>query len=71
MITLTDEKYEKLVRMANYQVPQEPYKVCSGYADGHKVYDTYCPKCGNELDNGDKVCHECGQRIDWSDGKEE
>lgn len=31
MITLTDEKYEKLVRMALYQVPQEPYKVCSGY----------------------------------------
>ena len=71
MITLTDEEYVKLNAMADYQVPQEPEKVSSGYADGPHVYDVYCPKCGNELDDGDKVCHECGQRIDWSDDKEE
>ena len=47
MITLTDEEYVKLNAMADYQVPQEPEKVCSGYAEGHPVYDAYCPKCGN------------------------
>ena len=67
MIKLTDEEYVKLNAMADYQVPQEPEKVSSGYADGHQVYDAYCPKCGNELDEGDKVCHECGQLIDWSE----
>lgn len=67
MITLTDEEYVKLNAMADYQVPQEPEKVCSGYADGQPVYDAYFPKCGNELDEGDKVCHECGQLIDWSE----
>lgn len=70
MIKLTDEEYVKLKKMANYQVPQEPEKVCSGYADGHPVYGAYCPKCGNELDDGDKFCPECGQRIDWSEDEE-
>lgn len=71
MIRLTDEDYVKLKKMANYQVPQKPNWDSDGDADGHPVYDAYCPKCGNELDEGDKVCHECGQRIDWSDEKEE
>ena len=67
MITLTDEEYVKLNAMADCQVPQDPEKACIGYADGHPVYDVFCPKCGNELDCVDKVCDECGQRIDWSE----
>ena len=65
MITLTDEDYVKLKKMANYQVPQKPNWDSDGCADGHNVWDAYWPKCGNELDEGDKICHECGQRIDW------
>lgn len=71
MIAISSSLWKSLRAAADYQIPKEPEKVCSGYADGHQVYDDYCPKCGNELDEGDKVCHECGQLIDWSDGKEE
>ena len=71
MITISSSLWESLRAAADYQIPKEPEKVCSGYADGHQVYDAYCPKCGNELDEGAKVCHECGQRIDWSEDKEE
>lgn len=71
MIEISSSLWKSLRAAADYQIPKEPEKVSSGYADGHPVYDAYCPKCGNELDEGDKVCHECGQRIDWSDGKEE
>lgn len=71
MIEISSGLWKSLRAAADYQIPKKPEKVCSGYADGHPVYDAYCPKCGNELDDGDKVCHECGQRIDWSDGKEE
>lgn len=71
MVTLTDEEYVKLNAMADYQVPQKPNWDSDGCADGHNVWDAYCPKCGNELDEGDKVCHECGQRIAWSEDKEE
>lgn len=70
MIENSYSLWKSLRAAADYQIPKEPEKVSSGYADGHPVYDAYCPKCGNELDDGDKVCHECGQLIDWSDGKE-
>ena len=71
MIAISYSLWKSLRAAADYQIPKEPEKVCSGYADGHPVYDAYCPKCGNDLDEGDKVCHECGQSIDWSEGKEE
>lgn len=32
---------------------------------------SYPSSIKQEVDDGDKVCHECGQSIDWSDGKEE
>lgn len=70
MITLPDEEYEKLVKMANYQRTQKPESLYSGFVNRHPVYVSCCQKCGNELDAGDKVCHECGQRIDWSEDKE-
>ena len=66
MLEISSSLWESLSAAADYQIQKEPEKVCSGYADGHPFYDAYCPKCGNELDDGDKVCHECGQRIDWS-----
>ena len=53
MVVLTDERYEKLVKMADYQLPRKPNWDSDGYADGHNVWDAYCPKCG--------------QRIDWSE----
>ena len=71
MVVLTDERYEGLVKMADYHLPHKPNWDSDGDADGHPVYDAYCPKCGSELDEGDKFCHECGQRIDWSEDKEE
>lgn len=71
MIAISSSLWKSLRAAADYQIPKAPEKVCSGYADGHPVYDVFCPKCGNELDCVDKVCDECGQRIDWSDGKEE
>ena len=67
MITLTDKEYVKLITMADYQVPHKPVWNSWNYV----AFEPYCQKCGNELDEGDKVCPECGQRIDWSDGKEE
>lgn len=37
------------------------------YSEGMVSRYYQCPKCGNELDCVDKVCDECGQRIDWSE----
>ena len=71
MITLTDEDYVKLKKMANYHVPQEPNWDSDGYADGREVWDAHCPKCGAEIDECDNFCPACGQSIDWSDGEEE
>lgn len=69
MIAISSSLWKSLRAAADYQIPKAPEKVCSGYADGHPVYDVFCPKCGNELDCVDKVCDECGQRIDWSEDK--
>lgn len=72
MITLTDEEYARLKEMADYQIQRKPEWYHARYAYDYIVeWEASCPKCGSELDEGDKVCHECGQLIDWSDGKEE
>lgn len=65
MIKLTDEDYVKLKKMANYQVPQKPNWDSDGCADGHNVWDAYCPKCGAEIDECDNFCPVCGKSIDW------
>lgn len=70
MITIYYGEYKSLIAAADYRIPKKPEKICSGYEDDHPVYDAFCPKCGNELDDGDKVCHECGQFIDWSEDEE-
>lgn len=68
MITLTEEEYARLKEMADYQIPRKPEWYHARYAYDHIVeWEASCPKCGNELDEGNKVCHECGQRIDWSE----
>ena len=67
MITLTNEEYEKLNTMADYQVPHIPNWDSDGYADGHEAWDTYCPKCGARIDDCDNFCPECGQCIDWGE----
>lgn len=71
MITLTNEEYAMLKAKASYQTPREPELCDVGYAYGHVVWATRCPKCMTKIDKRDKVCPECGQLIDWSDGKEE
>ena len=49
----------------------KPESLYSGFVNGHPVYVSCCPKCGNKLDDRDEFCHRCGQRIDWSEDKEE
>lgn len=71
MITLDDKEYDKLVKMADYQLPQKPDLYSDGYADGNEVWEAFCPKCGKEVDDYNDFCPACGQRIDWSDGEEE
>lgn len=70
MVVLTDERYEKLVKMADYQLPHKPDWDSDGYADGHEVWDAHCPKCGAEIDECDNFCPVCGQSIDWSEDEE-
>lgn len=65
MITLTDEEYARLKEMADYQIPRKPSWDSDGCADGHNVWDAYCPKCGAEIDECDNFCQVCGQSIDW------
>ena len=53
--------------------PKKPAYEGDGYSAGKIVYDTWiCPGCGKdyemEYDNYD-YCPNCGQAIDWRDGK--
>ena len=53
--------------------PKKPAYEGDGYSAGKIVYDTWiCPGCGKdyemEYDNYD-YCPNCGQAIDWGDGK--
>lgn len=55
-------------------IPKEPRWEGDGYApNGTFVYDTWiCPNCEThyEVDYDDyKYCPNCGQAIDWSDGR--
>nr|DAU01886.1 MAG TPA: zinc-ribbon containing domain protein [Caudoviricetes sp.] len=71
MIKLTDEEYEKLKELADYQIPKKSKVVyeCSTHL---RIRENRCPTCGTCLDKRwDKYCFQCGQRIDWSDWKEE
>lgn len=70
MITLTDEEYDKIVKLADYHIPQNPDWSDDGYADGCEVLDTFCPKCGAEIDERNNFCPVCGQRINWGEWKE-
>lgn len=63
MITLNDKEYEKLVKMADYQVPHKP----EWHSGSYVVLGAYCPKCNAEIDESYTFCHECGQLIDWSE----
>ena len=71
MVVLTDERYEGLVKMADYHLPHKPNWDSDGCADGQNVWDAYCPKCGAGIDECDNFCPVCGQSIDWSEDKEE
>jgi hypothetical protein len=71
MVVLTDERYEGLVKMADYHLPHKPNWDSDGCADGNNVWDAYCPKCGAGIDECDNFCQVCGQSIDWSEDKEE
>ena len=67
MKTLTDEEYENLVKKASYQDAKKPKFRSNGYSGVWSRFSAYCPRCENELDDGDIFCSECGQRIDWSE----
>lgn len=65
-----------LQELVNKETPKKPYYEGDGYADGVMVYDVArCPNCDNvfeEYENngwGENYCHNCGQRLDWSDSK--
>ncbi|MEY8366960.1 hypothetical protein AALA22_15115 [Anaerovoracaceae bacterium 41-7] len=62
------------IRALKKQIPTIPDYEGDGYSpDGTFVYDTWiCPKCEThyEVDYDDyKYCPNCGQAIDWSDGR--
>lgn len=71
VITIPYEKWKELNEMADYQRTQKPESLYSDFVNGHQVYVSCCQKCGNKLDDRDEFCHRCGQRIDWSEDKEE
>lgn len=61
-------------KLVDKETPTKPYYEGDGYADGVMVYDVaYCPKCSNRFEEyenngwGENYCHNCGQRLDWSD----
>ena len=71
MITLTDEEYEKLKELADYQIPKK-LKVVYECSTHLRIRENHCPTYGVCLDERlDKFCFQCGQKIDWSEDKEE
>lgn len=65
MITLTDEEYEKLKELADYQILKKSKVVyeCSTHL---RIRENHCPTCGVCLDERwDKFCFQCWQKIDW------
>ena len=60
--------------LVDKETPKKPYYEGDGYADGVMVYDVArCPNCDNVFEKyenngwGENYCHNCGQRLDWSD----
>ncbi len=71
----TSEALCEAVKALEKQVPMIPDVWGDGYADGSLVYDTWeCPSCGAIYEiEGEQhdYCPHCGQKIDWSERKEE
>ena len=71
----TSEALYEAVKALKKQVPIIPDVWGDGYADGSLVYDTWeCPSCGATYEiEGEQhdYCPHCGQKIDWSERKEE
>ena len=70
MVTISSSLWKSLRAAADYQIPKKSKVVyeCSAHL---RIRENRCPTCGTCLDKRwDKYCFQCGQRIDWSDGKE-
>lgn len=64
----TKEDFEGLQRAVEKQNPKKPFK--------ESLADRFCVCCGayinfdalnGKIEHAPKYCHECGQKIDWSD----
>lgn len=49
------------------QIPKAPDE--DNLEDGSKCF--YCPNCSEEVQPENMYCSGCGQRLDWSEAKEE
>lgn len=66
-----DER-RKIAGWLEKQIKMKPYMESDGDADGHPVWDYYCPTCNYAFEEEQpNYCPECGQRIDWTDELEE
>ena len=62
-INLTAEEMDDVVRALRRAEKERPVRYCR--KDG--AIWTHCPTCGSLLQNGQRFCVSCGQRIDWSE----
>lgn len=59
--------FDRAIEALGKQVQKEPYMESDGDADGHPVWEYYCPSCNEYFDEYQpKHCWKCGQAIDWS-----
>lgn len=70
-LNVTDEQYNKAARVAievlEKQIPKRPEeKMCLQAAE---LYVGKCPNCESGMNSKMNYCDNCGQKIDWSEGK--
>lgn len=68
--------YEAAIKFWNSRVHPKDVQVAIGRAIPKKPYDVIecyvyregkCPSCKSTVKNREKICRECGHRLDWSE----
>lgn len=54
---------QEVKKLIQRDKPQKPDNITP--KDGYRI--GLCKACGTPIDNGDRFCRICGQKLDWSD----
>lgn len=68
-----DELSRMIDKAIDKQIPKKPYEETiateEGYMTKKRSFFFCCPNCFCHLNENQKHCDDCGQKLDWSDSE--